>query len=82
MEASEVPRDQHCSSNVTIETCWAFCVYLEPLEGLRTAFMFWRGDKPLKGFNHDKPRVRDLRPGDAVVFEGFRRKVKRVEIYR
>jgi hypothetical protein len=78
----DVPKDKYCSCNVTLETCWAFYIELEPLDDERTAFMFWRGDKPLKGFTADKQRVRDIRPGDSVGFNGKLRKVARVQIYR
>jgi hypothetical protein len=33
-------------------------------------------------FQGDKPRIRDLRPGDQVVFQGLRRMVVKVEIFR
>lgn len=80
----EVPKHQHCSPNVTLENCHAFYVELEPLEGMRYQFMFWRGAKlsEAAGLTIYKPRIRDLRPGDVVVFEKFRRTVKLVEIYR
>jgi hypothetical protein len=78
--SDEIPKDRYCRSNVTIDNCSAFYVELEPLEDMRFQFMFWNCDKPPKGFSHDKARTRDLRPGDTVVFEGFRRKVKSVQI--
>ena len=77
-----ITRDRYCSPNVTLETAWAIFVELEPFHDMRTAFMFWKADVLPPGLEIDKPRIRDLRPGDAVVFEVWRRTVVRVEIYR
>ncbi len=78
----ELPKDRCCSPNVTAETAWAVFVELEPFENFRTAFMFWKGDRKAPQFKSRKARIRDLRPGDVVVFEGWRRKVAKIEIYR
>lgn len=78
----DVPKHQHCSPNVTLESCHAFYVELEPLEGMRYQFMFWRNDKRPRDLTIYRPRIRDLRPGDVVVYEKFRRTVKLVEIFR
>ena len=78
----DVPKNRYCSPTVTLETCYAFYVELEPLEDLRTQFMFWRGDKKPGGLTIYKQRIRDLRAGDTIVFEKFRRTVARVEIFR
>ena len=77
-----ITRDRYCSPSVTIETCYALFIVLEPLEDLRTTFMFWRNTQPTPPFKGAKPRLRDLRPGDQVVVEGWRRKIAKVEIYR
>jgi hypothetical protein len=79
---SDVSKDRYASSNVTLENCNAFYVHLEPLEGLRTQFMFWRGDRMPAGLKIFKRRMRDLRPGDQIVYNGMRRKVATVQIYR
>ncbi|HBE67109.1 MAG TPA: hypothetical protein DDW52_03070 [Planctomycetaceae bacterium] len=62
----DVPKDRYCSFRVTLETASAFYVELEPLEGLRTQFVFWRGDPLPESFRARKARIRDLRPGDRV----------------
>ncbi len=77
-----ITRDHYCSPNVTLETAWAIYVELEPLAELRSAFMFWKGDPRPVGLVIDRPRIRDLRPGDAIVVDCWRRLVVRVEIYR
>ncbi|MEO8270300.1 MAG: hypothetical protein ABI557_11315 [Aureliella sp.] len=77
-----VTRDRYCSPNVTLETAWAIYVELEPLAELRCAFMFWKGDRMQPGLTIDKPRIRDLRPGDTLVLDGWKRLVEKVEIYR
>lgn len=77
-----VPEHQHCSPIVTLESCYAFYVELEPLEGMRYQFMFWRDDKRPRELTIFKPRNRDLRPGDVVVFGKLKRTVKLVEILR
>lgn len=77
-----ITRDRYCSPNVTLETAWAIFIELERFEGQRWEFMFWKGDPRPAGLLIEKPRIRDLRPGDTVVFNGWRRKVLRVEIFR
>ena len=77
-----VPKDRYCSPSVDLESASAFYVELEPMAGMRTQFMFWRQDKPPSELRIDKPRIRDLRPGDELVFMGFKRIVRAVKIYR
>ena len=77
-----VPKDRYSGPNATIENCYAFYVELEPLEGIRYQFMFWRGEKMPSGLTIFKQRIRDVRPGDVVIFEKFRRTVARVQIFR
>lgn len=77
-----ITRDRYCSPNVTLETAWAIYVELEPFENHRWQFMFWRGDPLPAGLKIDKPRFRDLRPGDTVVFGEWKRTVTKVEIFR
>ncbi len=78
----ELPKDRYCSFRVTLETASALYVELEPLAGMRTQFMFWWCDPVPDGFLAGKPRIRDLRPGDIVEFQGFKRVVIHVSIYR
>ncbi len=78
----DVPKDRYCSSRVDLETASAFYVELEPLVGMRTQFMFWRQDKPPVGLRIFASRIRDLRPGDKVVYQGFERVVSSVQVYR
>ncbi len=77
-----ITRDRYCSPNVTLESAWAIFVELERFENHRWEFMFWRNDKKPPGLRIFKPSIRDLRPGDTIVFDGWRRKVVRVEIFR
>ena len=77
-----ISRDRYCSPNVTLETAWAIYVELEPLAELRCAFMFWKDDPRPVGLIIDKPRIRDLRPGDTIVLDGWTRVVGKLEIYR
>ncbi len=55
---------------------------LKPFEDHRWQFMFWRGDPMPEGLKIEKPRVRDLRPGDTIVFGQWCRLVLKVEIFR
>ena len=77
-----ITRDRYCSPYVTLESAWAIYVELERFQGQRWQFMFWRGDPMPEGLKIDRPRIRDLRPGDTIVFGGWRRKVVKVEIFR
>ena len=76
-----MPKERYAGP-ATLETCQASYVELEPLEGLRTQFMFWRHDRRPKRLTIFKPRIRDLRLGDIFIFEGIRRLVRYVEIFR
>ena len=83
MDPPGVTRDRYCRANVTIEHCAALFIQLEPLEGARCDFMFWRGLKTDVAFvSRSVKRLRDLRPGDSVEYQGLRRTVCRVEIFR
>ena len=77
-----VTRDRYCSPLVDLESCYALYIELEPLEDLRFQFMYWRGIDSSPKLETTKARMRDLRPGDVVTFEGWRRVVKIVQIYR
>ncbi len=52
------------------------------LEDLRFQFMYWRGLNSSPTLVHHKARQRDLRPGDEVVFEGRKRIMRVVMVYR
>ena len=78
----DVPKDRYCSFRVTLETASAFYVELAPRDGQRTQFMFWRTAPPPESFSASKSRIRDLRPGDLVEYQGVVRTVLRVSIYR
>ena len=83
MDPPGITRDRYCRSNVTIESCAALFIELEPLEDLRCCFMFWRGYPFDTAFQSSRiKRLRDLRPGNQVLCDGRHRTIKRVEIYR
>ncbi len=77
-----VLRDRYCSPFVGLENCSALYIELEPLDDQRCQFMYWRGLKSAPPLECSKPRLRDLRPGDRVVFDGWKRKVRLVLVYR
>ena len=77
-----VTRDRYCSPAVDLESCHALYIELEQLEDLRFQFMYWRGLNTSPPLQTDKARLRDLRPGDVVVFEGWRRVVRVVRVFR
>lgn len=77
-----VTQDRYCSSNINLENCAALYIELERYEEFRFQFMYWRGLNSAPKLKSDKPRMRDLRPGDVVQFDGWRRVVKIVQVYR
>ncbi len=77
-----VTRDRYCSERVDLENCHALYIELEKLEDLRFQFMYWRGLNTSPPLTSDKKRLRDLRPGDVVFFEGRLRAVRVIQIFR
>ena len=86
-QSAELPagviRDRYCSPKVTVESCYALLIELEPADGARTHYMYWRGDRETPGMKSEtKGSIRELRPGDTVFVEGRKRTVKIVQVYR
>lgn len=78
----DVPKDRYCSPYVSLETASAIYVEVEPLCDMRHQFMFWKNNRLPEGLVIFAARIRDLRPGDRIVFQGFERRVLLVQIYR
>lgn len=77
-----IPRDRYCAANISLESCSALFVELEPDGEERTQFMFWRHRAPFREFCFAGNRIRDLKPGDSVVHRGKQRRVRVVKIFR
>ena len=77
-----VTRDRYCSPLVNLENCHALYVELERFEDKRFQFMYWRRIDSSPQLQTNKKRMRDLRPGDIVVFEGWKRVVRLVQVFR
>ena len=72
----------HAARNVTLDTCHALQFHLAPhVNEVSRSVIIWRGsraDYRLVG----RERLRDVRPGDEVIFQGQAERVVGVEIYR
>ena len=73
-----VTREQYCTQGTNLDNCHALRITIEQTYQV----MVWRDRGQPKITCESKPRVRDLRPGDEVKFEGRRWTVKAVEIFR
>lgn len=76
----EIPLNEHCNSNVTLDTAHALHFRLAPAVPWRS-IVVWRDGPRLLRPEEKKP-LRDLRPGDEVICQGKRETVFAVEIYR
>ena len=74
--------NEHAARNVTLDTCHALQFHLTPHENeVSRGVIIWRGsraDLRLVG----RERLRDVRPGDEVIYQGRPERVVSVEIYR
>ena len=72
----------HAARNVTLDSCHALQLHLEPRRNeVSRRVIIWRGgraDFRLVG----RERLRDVRAGDEVIFQGRSERVVGVEIYR
>ena len=71
-----VTRDRFCSPSVSLESCHAILITVKSLEDVRCEYMFWRDDaKRIACRCQNRQRIRDLRPGDKIVVDGWLRQV-------
>ena len=78
-----VTRSRHISQDVTLDDCHAIQFCLEPDgDAAASSLIVWRdGPKHTRPFDKSK-RMRDLRPGDALLFKGRTLTICGVEVYR
>lgn len=76
----EIPLNEHCNPNQTIETAHAILFRLAPPDPWRGVTVWREGQRWLRPVT--KPRIRDLRPGDEVLFRGQQETIYAVEVYR
>ncbi len=87
LEPAELPpgvtRSRDIFQDVTFDNCHAIQFYLEPEgDAVASSFIVWRdGPKHTRPLDKSK-RLRDLRPGDALLFKGRTLTIREVEIYR
>ena len=77
---SEIPLNSECNPTQTLDTAHALQIQLAPSEPWRSVIVWRDGVKPLKPVQ--KKRLRDLRPGDAVIYQGRQETIQAVEVYR
>ena len=74
--------NEHAARNVTPDTCHALQLHLEPRRNeVSRNVIIWRGSRAdfrLIG----RERLRDVRAGDEVIYQGRAERVVSVEIYR
>ena len=77
-----MPLNEHAARNVTLDTCHALRFHLEPRRNeVSRSVIIWRGsrvDFRLIG----RERLRDVRAGDEVIYQGQPELVVGVEVYR
>ena len=87
LEPAELPpgvtRSRDIFQDVTFDNCHAIQFYLEPEgDAAASSLIVWRdGPKHTRPLDMSK-RLRDLRPGDALLFKGRTLTIREVEIYR
>ncbi len=74
--------NEHAARNVTLDTCHALQFHLEPRRNeVSRSVIIWRGSRA--DFRLvERERLRDVRAGDDVVYQGQVERVVEVEIYR
>ena len=87
LEPAELPpgvtRSRDIFQDVTFDNYHAIQFYLEPEgDAAASSLIVWRdGPKHTRPLDKSK-RLRDLRPGDALLFKGRTLTIREVEIYR
>ena len=78
-----VTRSRDICQEVNLDNCHAIQFYLEPEgDAAASSLIVWRdGPKHTRPLDKSK-RLRDLRPGDALLFKGRTLTIREVEIYR
>ena len=78
-----VTRSKDIANDVTLDNCHAIQLHFDPQgDATASSLIVWRdGPKHTRPLDENK-RLRDLRPGDAVVFKGRTLTICQVEIYR
>jgi len=76
----QIPLNSECTPTQTLENAYALQFQLAPPEPWRSLIVWRDGPKPFKPV--EKRRLRDLRPGDTVIYQGRRETICAVEIYR
>ena len=78
-----VTRSRDICREVNLDNCHAIQFYLEPEgDAAASTLIVWRdGPKHTRPLDKSK-RLRDLRPGDALLFKGRTLTIREVEIYR
>ncbi len=78
-----VTRSRDICQEVNLDNCHAIQFYLEPEgDAAASSLIVWRdGPKHTRPLDMSK-RLRDLRPGDALLFKGRTLTIREVEIYR
>ena len=79
---SSITRDRDARSDVTLENCHIIKFEFSADHGSIERVNVWRHEpfilRPLRNVD----RIRDVRPGDVVLLDGRRRRVRRVIVYR
>ncbi len=83
LDLEGVERERYCNPHTTLENCHALQLYFKPyLLQLRRSVIVWRGRTKHTRLAEPSVRLRDLRPGDYVIYCGQQERLTRVEIYR
>lgn len=77
-----VTRNSDCTSTVTLENCHALYFEYQREDGSCGLVIAWRWPRPNIWPIEVGKRLRDLRPGDAVMAFGCPATLTRVEVYR
>jgi hypothetical protein len=77
---STVILNEQCNPRQTLDSAHALQFRLAPPQPWRSVIVWRDGHKPIRPLT--KKRLRDLRPGDVVTYEGQRETIYAVEIYR
>ena len=78
-----VSRSRDISQEVTLDNCHAIQFYFEPEgDAAASSLIVWRdGPKHTRPLDKSK-RLRDMRPGDVLFFNGRTLTIRQLEIYR
>ena len=77
-----VTRSQHAISSLTLDTCHTLKFALQTEPPSSRELIVWRDGPKYTRPDERGKRIRDLRPGDVVIFQGKREVIVGLEIYR